>query len=211
MGTIHKLLNDWKASQERQIVSQLAFPATLQRAILEFMDQELTSAKAELETKLAEAQQKMRDLATENERQANDIENKEASIADLSDNMATLKGRLDQLSTNLSTSRADCERERAAAESARTELAKVWLRLESMPKLEADLAEIKAQLKQENIEKVAAERLSAVQASQLEAMSKNAEKSEKKIEDFFNKIEALQNQIQQQAQELGAAKRNAHA
>ena len=211
MGTINKLLNDWKASQERQIVNQLALPATLQRAILEFMDQELTSAKAELETKLADAQQEMIDLATENERQASDIENKDASIADLSDNIATLKGRLAQLSPNLSTSKADCDRERAAAESARTELAKVLLRLESMPRLEADLTEIKAQLEQEHLAKVAAERLSAVQASQLEGMSKNAEKSEKKIEDFFNKIEALQNQIQQQAQELGAAKRNANA
>src|SRR5438105_8243741 len=72
MGTINKLLQSWKTGQERQIANALALPAVLQRAILDFMDQELTSAKATLEAELAEQQQEAADLATENERQAAD-------------------------------------------------------------------------------------------------------------------------------------------
>lgn len=54
MGTINKMLQEWKAGQERRITNALALPLVLQRAIFDFIDQELTSAKANLEAELAE-------------------------------------------------------------------------------------------------------------------------------------------------------------
>ena len=64
MGTVNKLLQAWKAAQERQISTALSLPPVLQRAILDFMGQELSSAKATLEAELAEQQQEVADLAT---------------------------------------------------------------------------------------------------------------------------------------------------
>jgi hypothetical protein len=46
MGTINRLLQDWKTGQERKIDTALVLPAGLQRAILEFMDAEIGSARA---------------------------------------------------------------------------------------------------------------------------------------------------------------------
>ncbi|NHZ94069.1 mucin-associated surface protein, partial [Massilia sp. CCM 8733] len=74
LGTISKLLQQWRADREKKIASALTLPAGVQRAILEFMGQELSSAKAALETELAEQQQEAADLATENERQGAEIE-----------------------------------------------------------------------------------------------------------------------------------------
>ena len=57
MGTINKLLQRWKSGQERQAATALTLPPMLQRAVLEFMDQELTAARAALEAELADQQQ----------------------------------------------------------------------------------------------------------------------------------------------------------
>ncbi|WP_232484077.1 DNA-binding protein [Burkholderia gladioli] len=53
MGTVAKLLQRWKAGQERQPNAALAVPPALQRAIVDWMDQELTAARATLEAELA--------------------------------------------------------------------------------------------------------------------------------------------------------------
>ena len=91
MGTINRHLQAWRAGQERQIASALALPAALQRSILEFMGQELAGAKAALEAELAEQQQEVADLATENERQAADIEDKAETLATHHADLATCK------------------------------------------------------------------------------------------------------------------------
>ena len=149
MGTINKLLQDWKAGQERQIANALTLPANLQRAILDFMAQELNEAKAVLEADLAEQQQESTDLAAENERQATEIGIQAERIAVLQGELASVQGRSAQLETDLAAVRIDAEREREATESARIDLAKALLRLEAMPRLEADLTVMRGELNQE--------------------------------------------------------------
>ena len=161
LGTIHKLFQQWEAGQARQIEASLALPPTLQRAILEFMDQELATARAELELKLMDAQVTANDLATENERQASQIEALDASIVDLQEEKAGLAGRSAQLETDLATAREEAGRERQSAESARTELAKAQLRLEAMPILEEENKRLLAALDAERTARTDAERRAA--------------------------------------------------
>lgn len=237
MGTINKHLQAWRAGQERQIASALALPAALQRSILDFMGQELTSAKAALESDLAEQQQEAADLATENERQAADIEDKADALTTLHAELAALQGRLGQMETDLVAAKDDADRERKAAEAARTELAKALLRLEAMPRLEADLAALRAELDKERQGRVAAEQQAAVLAAKLEAVADRATKAESTaievttqarksgeavalevtktetaqntIANLTGKIDAMQVQIQQQLRELDAARQEA--
>ena len=178
MGTVNKLLQDWRAGQERRIANALVLPATLQRAILEFMDQELTGAKATLEAELAEQQQEAADLATENERQAGDIEDKAEAVTALQFDLANLQGRVAQMEVDLSAARLDGERERTAAEAARTELAKSLLRLEAMPRLEADLANLRLELDKERQGRVVAEQQAAVLGAKLEAAIERSAKAD---------------------------------
>ena len=135
----------------------LSLPPVLQRAILDFMGQELSQAKATLEAELAEQQQEAADLAAENERQGADIEDKNDASMALQANLATLQGRLNQIEIDLATARNDALREREAAEAARIELAKAFLRLEAMPRLEADIDALRVDLGKERQGRVAAE------------------------------------------------------
>lgn len=234
MGTVNKLLQAWKAGQERQIAHALALPAPLQRAILEFMDQELSGAKATLEAELADQQQEATDLATENERQAGDIEDKAETVTVLQAELANLQGRMAHMDVDLDAARLDGERERNAAEAARTELAKSLLRLEAMPRLEADLATLRLELDKERQGRVVAEQQAAVLGAKLEAALERSAKADSaaldalaqarsngeavflevaKVEAAKNtianltgKLEAMQAQIERQAQDLDAVR-----
>lgn len=237
MGTINKLLQTWKAGQVRQISNALALPPVLQRAILEFMDQELTSAKATLEAELAEQLQEAADLATENERQAADIEDKNETVTVLHAELATLQGRIGQMEIDLATAKDEADRERKAAEAARTELAKALLRLEAMPRLEADLATLRAELSKERQGRVSAEQEAAVLTAKLDAVTERATKAEaaateattqarksreavsleatkaemaqNTIANLTGKLDTLQTHMQQQSRELDAARQEA--
>lgn len=178
MGTINRHLQAWRAGQERQIASALALPTALQRSILDFLGQELAGAKAMLESDLAEQQQEAADLAIENERQAADIEYKANELTTLHAELATLQGRLGQMEIDLAAAKDDADRERKAAEAARTELAKSLLRLEAMPRLEADLAALRADLDKEHQSRVTAEQQAAVLSAKLEAATDRAAKAE---------------------------------
>ena len=46
MGTINRLISEWKASQARQATFSSALPASVQSGILDFMEQEFSRAKA---------------------------------------------------------------------------------------------------------------------------------------------------------------------
>lgn len=166
MGTINRMLQDWKAGQERKIETALVLPAGLQRAMLDFMDLELNSARAQLRTELAEQQQEAADLATENERQAKKIEELLETIEARETANAKAAGVIEQLSGDLAGVRRQITTEMQAAETARTELAKALLRLEAMPRLEADLVELRAKLDGEHLARVAAEKAAAVAEAQ---------------------------------------------
>jgi chromosome segregation ATPase len=166
MGTVSKYLQQWKAGQERQAATELALPPALQRAVLDFMVTELAAARAPLEHELAEQQQTSADLAAENERQVTTIERQAADMELLAADKAAAEGKAGQLAVDLLSAKEDAARERQAAEHARTELAKAMLRLEAMPRMEADLAAIRTELGQERKARIDAEQQAAVLAAQ---------------------------------------------
>ena len=178
MGTINKLLGRWKSGQERQISAALVLPPALQRVLLEFMDNELTAARTTLEAELAEQQQEAADLATENERQVVENDAQAEAIESLRADVAAHRGRAGQLESDLAVARDEAVRERAGAELARTELAKAQLRLEAMPRLEADLVAVRAVLETECTGRQQAEQSAAVLAAKLEAAERRATEAE---------------------------------
>lgn len=199
MGTIHKLLTQWQTGQARHIDATLTLPPPLQRSILDFMSQELASARATLEAELVEAQMAASDLATENERQASHLEALQNAIDELQDDASTVKGQLAQMEKDLAEARDESGRERQEAEKARTELAKAQLQLEGVPRLEAELdrrsgelADLRQQLQQAQAAIAAAEQESAVRQAKLDASQARAED-----------LDARRASAEQQAKELG--------
>ncbi len=152
MGTVNKMLQDWKAGQERKIDTAIVLPTGLQRAILDFMDAEMGSAKAKI----------MADLADENERQAKKIEELAESVKNREEANMRAAGQLHQVHGDLVDAHRQVKSEQQTAEAARTELAKALLRLEAMPRLEADLVEVRRALEVEHLARVQAEKTAAV-------------------------------------------------
>lgn len=196
MGTINKLLQRWKSGQERQVSAALVLPPALQRALLEFMDNELTAARTTLETELADQQQEAADLATENERQVLENDSQSEVIETLRAEVSKHQGRAGQLEADLVIARDEAIRERNGAELARTELAKAQLRLEAMPRLEADLVAARAVLDTERLARVAAEQSAAVLSAKLEASDRRAVEAGERT----SKIEAAAAQITAKAE-----------
>jgi chromosome segregation ATPase len=206
MGTINRMLGEWKVGQEHAITSALVLPSGIQRAILEFMGQELSAAKAALEADLAEQHQEVADLATENERQASEIDGHIAAVTALQVELAMLQGRATQVDLDCHAAQAEAERERQAAESARTELAKAMLRLESMPRLEADLGTVRAALESEQRARVAAEQSAAVLAAQLVGCNdRGAELQNREAKGLAHAAE-LEHQLQAATADAGKAR-----
>jgi chromosome segregation ATPase len=168
MATVLKHLQVWQGRQVRPPETQAVLPIGLQRALVDFIAQEVASAKVTLEADLVTAQQSNQDLIAESERQAAALEREQSTVEALQAEKAELSGCLGQLTKDLEEAKAEAAQQREAAEHARTEKAKLELRLEGVPRLEAELERLKAALESERNAKVVAEQLAAVSQARLE-------------------------------------------
>lgn len=168
MATVLKHLQVWQGRQVRPPETQAVLPVGLQRALVDFIVQEVATAKVTLETDLVTAQQANQDLIAESERLAAALEREQSTVESLQTEKAELQGRLGQLTKDLDDVRAEAAGQREAAEHARTEKAKLELRLEGVPRLEAEVERLKATLESERNAKVVAEQQAAVSHARLE-------------------------------------------
>jgi len=149
LGTVQKLLAQWQASHTRSAEVSMALPPSVQRAILDFMAQEISAQRADLEGRLGEAQQAAVDLGAENERQGAVIEDLAQAVDVERQEKSKISGQVTQLQADLDAVRAELARERQVAEAGRVELAKASLRLEAVPRLEAELERLRDALETE--------------------------------------------------------------
>jgi len=149
LGTVQKLLAQWQASHTRSAEVSMALPPSVQRSILDFMAQEIAAQRADIEARLAEAQQAAADLAVENERQGAVIEGLEKAMDVERQEKSKISGQVTQLQADLDAVRAELARERQVAEAGRVELAKALLRLEAVPRMEAELERLREALEAE--------------------------------------------------------------
>jgi colicin import membrane protein len=184
MGTIHRLLQEWKATQERHAVLPPTLPTAVQRAILAYTATELASATAQLETAMSEQRQEMGDLAAENERLSADIDERIATELALRADLATLQGRLAQTDGELTRARQEAARTRDDAGKAHVALAKAQLRLEHLARLEAESAALQADLKKEQSARTEATQLAAVLEARLDAARERALQAEAASAEF---------------------------
>jgi chromosome segregation ATPase len=192
MGTIHRFLQEWREVRRgASDASAMTIPPALQRALLEFMEQELTARLAPAEARLAEQQQAANDLALEVERQAEQIASQADDLARLAEEKAAAEGRATQLDAELAAARKEAVSERQAAEIARTELAKAQLRLESMPRLEADLMAVRNDLAAERQARTAAEQAAAVLTAQKTDLAARVEQIGGQLAQAQAKVEHL--------------------
>lgn len=174
MATVLRLWQNWKAQQFRPAEQPLALPPVLQRALIDCIGQEIAAARVGLEADLVTIQAAQADLITENERQASTIELQAEAIQVAQEAQASQAGRMGQLEMDLAKAISEVQQERRIAELARTELAKIQLKLEAMPKLEAEIVALRTELATEHLARTAAEKTAAVVSARLDASDRRA-------------------------------------
>lgn len=187
LTTIAVHLRAWSGNQPKEAAPDIAVPASVLAGIQSAIAQAATEAEASIRAELNDAQQMLGDVTAEGERTAAALDAAETRIGELEAVNAELAGRLDEAKTKASETearhaaeiealKADLQRERDAAEAARTEFAKAELRLESMPRLEKDLEDARAEAKAATGRAGQAERKLAAADASLAAASADLER-----------------------------------
>lgn len=222
MGTLHRMLQHWQDSQARQIETTLTLPPAMQRAILDFLGQEIAAAKAGLEASLAESRQAAADLATENERQGEQIERQTTALAELTAENATQRGRSEQLdaetvrtkreaAVQVEAAEARAHSERQAREAAQVALAKAELRLEALPRLEDESNRRQMALDTERLARTDAERLAATAEAKAAGLADRLADAQVQNQKTVDQNERLTAELAQLRSELKETSLAAHA
>ncbi len=203
MATVLKFLQVWQSGQVKPAAQDVTLPPALTRALVDFIGQEVAQARAGLEADLATAQQSQADLIGESERQTATIEAQGEALDMAHAEKAELQGKLGQMETDLATARDEAARERQAAEAARTELAKAQLRLEALPRIEAEADRLRGELDAERRARVEAEQKAAVLESKVEYETGLRQKAEADLVEQVKVAEEAHKQALASAEALG--------
>lgn len=190
-ATILKFIQQWKGGQERQsqAIDDTLDPSVV-RAISNQIAERVQAATADATVRLAELQSETNNLIADAERQAALVEAQAEMLATLQGEKATLAGRLAQVESDLERSAKDVANERQAAEVARTELAKVLVRLDAMPRIEAENDRLRAELEQARIDAAKQHEIAAVATATLDAERKHKQSIETQLMDAFKRADS---------------------
>lgn len=149
MATVCKFLQQWQCEQVRQSdTPDDAFDPAIARAINNQIAARVHDASESLVIQLADLQADAAAIIADNERQAAEIVTLNSDLIILREQCAAYTGRLMQLESEAERSVVDMNAERQNSESARIALARAELRLEAVPRLEAEIAALRAELLQ---------------------------------------------------------------
>jgi len=199
MATVLKFLQQWQGGQVRQsqAIDDTLDPA-IGRAISNVIVGKVQEATADATARLADLQAEAEAIIAENERQAAELEGQAAELAALQEQHAALAGRAQQLESDATRTVADLVAERQAAEAARVELAKAELRLEAVPRIEAEIEKFRADLLQSRAQAAELHEAAAVATAKMEAAEAARKKAEQQLEAAAAKdaatAQALQNE-----------------
>jgi len=170
MATVLKFLQQWQSGQVRQ--SQAiddTLDVSIVRAISNQIATKVQEATADATAQLADLQSETDTLITENERQSAELENKAVELSALQEQHSALAGRTEQLEDENERQAAALLAERQASEGARVELAKAELRLEAVPRIEAEIEKVRLELDEERKKSSSLHEAAAVANAKLES------------------------------------------
>jgi hypothetical protein len=168
-GTVHKFAKQCFSELEGTgdaPESLRLLPPEVQQVVLAFADQEAATARRKIADELLECRQEAASLADDNERLAADLDELRAQLAQAASDKAAAEGRATHLANELAAARDEIRNELAAAEQARTTLAKAELRLEFVGLVEEELRQARMECGVQREARIEAERVVAVLGSQ---------------------------------------------
>lgn len=221
-NTIHKHLTAWRAARPRATVAAPELPASLTTAIATEIERAAASARAEIENKLVQAQAEAVELSSVGEALEAERDELFEQVAELTTERDTLAGKAEQQAADIKAQAERIEREQQAAETARVDLAKAQLKIESgterLVEQASEIERLRVALDSESKARIAAEQQAAVLTARLDSMTDRATKAESRLErvekqseQIRQDLDSARNQIQARQSELSAAGRELDA
>jgi colicin import membrane protein len=207
-NTIHKHLSMWRDARPVAPATAPELPNALTAAIAKEIERAASQARAEIESRLVQAQGEAAELAAAGEALEAERDMLTEQVADLTRERDTLAGKAAQQAADLADAQQRIEREQQAAEAARVEVATVRLKIdaqaERVSELTAELDRLRAALAEAQQGRIAAEQQAAVLSARLEACAeasadrdaarKAAAEAREQAARLAGQIEALQQQ-----------------
>lgn len=204
MATVLKFLQQWQGNQVRQsqAIDDTLDPS-IGRAISNQIAAKVQEATADSTARLADLQAETDNVIAENERQAAEIEAQAGELAALQEQHAALVGRAQQIETDSTRTAAELVAERQAAEAARVELAKAELRLEAVPRIEAEIEKVRDELLQARAQATEQHEAAAVATAKLESEIAKCKRYEAELMVFVKQAEEAGKRAVATAEALG--------
>ena len=118
-NTIHRHLTAWRSARPQAATIATELPTSLTCAIAAEIERAVASARAEIESKLVQAQAEAAELANVGEVLEAERDDLTEQIADLTTERDTLAGKAEQQAADIKAQAERIEREQQAAEAAR--------------------------------------------------------------------------------------------
>ena len=211
-----RLLREWKERQPKVRAAEFQVDPRISDLIAEQLSIVSKAAASAAETRAEQAEESLKLCEGEAQELQEEVDRLDGALASLQDQHQQQGGLVQALRGEIADVRADAEkqismvkreaeeevadaqaraeRERESAELARTALAKAELRLEALPRLEAEIERLRVALETAQAGKQAAEQLAAVLAAQEGAASA-------RVEDLVTRLEIAEKRAQEAAQE----------
>ncbi|TXH63256.1 MAG: DNA-binding protein [Tolumonas sp.] len=185
MSAIWCLFQVWQSSQGAPVESDTSVSSELQRTLEDFITQKIKAVRERLESEIENLRQVNSELIKEIENQQNQLTLQGVELQSAKAIKNEVSGRFDQLNAELARAKEEIEIEKESATQSRMELVKAQLKLESVPRLEADLDQLYKNLEQERVAKLNAEHSAKSLATKLETEVAARKKAETELLDMI--------------------------
>lgn len=185
MSAIWCLFQVWQSSQGAPVESDTSVSSELQRTLEDFITQKIKAVREQLESEIENLRQVNSELMKEIENQQNQLTLQGVELQSAKAIKNEVSGRFDQLNAELARAKEEIEIEKESAIQSRMELVKAQLKLESVPRLEADLDQLYKNLEQERVAKLNAEHSAKSLATKLETEVAARKKAETELLDMI--------------------------
>ncbi|MGZ3235859.1 MAG: DNA-binding protein [Burkholderiaceae bacterium] len=140
MGTIVKLVNNWKSGQAKNISTlNQEIDSEIARGINSMISRKINDATTELNSRIEELEHDLRTVIQENERQVEDLKNITSEADELRANSFQMQGRIDQMIAEADMLRNTNKEEIRARELIQNSLMHVELQVTQIQVLQHEL------------------------------------------------------------------------
>ncbi len=172
-NTIHRHLDQWRNAQPKQQAKPVQLPAVIADALTKELERQAAEARAEISDELQRIRQESVLLSEDGEKRDAELESARETLELKDAEIANLKADFDRQTDSLSRAMHDLETERKITHEQREELAlsknRVMTLTDQVNDLKAELSSSKQEAKASADAAIAAEKMAAVTAAQLEA------------------------------------------